>query len=370
MQFWRPRASFRRAWGLLTDFKYEQTRPDIFYGHLAADTVSLIEAVWRGATASDKEADTRSGNPTDSPVDGHTDKSPQGRNGNPTDSPVDGHTDNPPQGRSLAGTRVLDVGGGPGYFGVAFSKADATYYTCEPDVGEMAAAGIKLQSSVRGSGLDLPFLDNSFDITYSSNVAEHVPDPWRMADEMLRVTKPGGVVIYSYTVWLGPFGGHETGLWQHYVGGEFAARRYRRKHGKEPKNRWGESLFNVSAAAGLRYGWGAENPREAGRGAELLSADANGSHTGASATGAAPAADHSASETIPHAMGADALDAGAYPSSTGATPAAEFIAAFPRYHPWWAWWMVHIPGFREFAVSNLVIVLRKQGDLGGGGTDM
>ncbi|OFT87593.1 class I SAM-dependent methyltransferase [Corynebacterium sp. HMSC28B08] len=350
MQFWRPRASFRRAWGLLTDFKYEQTRPDIFYGHLAADTVSLIEAVWRGATASDKEADTRSGNPTD--------------------SPVDGHTDNPPQGRSLAGTRVLDVGGGPGYFGVAFSKADATYYTCEPDVGEMAAAGIKLQSSVRGSGLDLPFLDNSFDITYSSNVAEHVPDPWRMADEMLRVTKPGGVVIYSYTVWLGPFGGHETGLWQHYVGGEFAARRYRRKHGKEPKNRWGESLFNVSAAAGLRYGWGAENPREAGRGAELLPADANSSHTGASATGAAPAADQSASETIPRAMGADALDPGAYPSSTGATPAAEFIAAFPRYHPWWAWWMVHIPGFREFAVSNLVIVLRKQGDLGGGGTDM
>lgn len=267
LRFWRPHATFRRAWGLLSDFKYEQTRPDIFYGHLAADTVSLIESVWRGATASEEKKN----------------------------------------GRSLAGTRVLDVGGGPGYFGVAFSDADAEYFTCEPDVGEMAAAGITLQSSVRGSGLDLPFLDNSFDITYSSNVAEHVPDPWRMADEMLRVTKPGGIVIYSYTVWLGPFGGHETGLWQHYVGGEFAARRYRQKHGKEPKNRWGKTLFSVSAAAGLRYGWRVER---AGR--------------------------------------------------AESQEAAEFIAAFPRYHPWWAWWMVHIPGFREFAVSNLVLVLRKK----------
>ena len=309
LKFWRPQATFRRAWGLLSDFKYEQTRPNIFYGHLAADTVSLIAAVWRGATASDKKR---------------------------TNQP-----NQPSNGRSLAGTRVLDVGGGPGYFGVAFSEADAEYFTCEPDVGEMAAAGIKLQSSVRGSGLDLPFLDDSFDITYSSNVAEHVPDPWRMADEMLRVTKPGGIVIYSYTVWLGPFGGHETGLWEHYVGGEFAARRYRKRHGKEPKNRWGESLFDVSAADGVRYGWSTEGAGsqhhcwrhgDQKRGHQEVGSGA--SHR--SATHRAPACAATANST------------------------AEFIAAFPRYHPWWAWWAVHIPVFREFAVSNLVIVLRKK----------
>ena len=182
---------------------------------------------------------------------------------------------------------------------MAFDKAGADYYTCEPDVGEMAAAGIKLQTSVRGSGLDLPFLSDAFDVTYSSNVAEHVPDPWRMANEMLRVTKPGGVMIYSYTVWLGPFGGHETGLWQHYVGGEFAARRYEKKMGKPPKNRWGESLFNVSAADGLDYARGV------------------------------------------HGDGQQEV---------------ELVAAFPRYHPWWAWWMVRVPVLREFAVSNLVLV--------------
>ena len=38
---------------------------------------------------------------------------------------------------------------------------------------------------------------------------------------------------------------------------------------------------------------------------------------------------------------------------------AELLAAFPRYHPWWAWWMVHVPVLREFGVSNLVLVFRK-----------
>lgn len=263
LSVFRRHATLRRSFGLLSDFKYEQTRPDIFYGHLAADTVGLIRDVYagvRGLTASAAE-------------------------------------------EPLHGAKILDVGGGPGYFGVAFDKAGADYYTCEPDVGEMAAAGIKLQTSVRGSGLDLPFVSDAFDITYSSNVAEHVPDPWRMADEMLRVTKPGGVMIYSYTVWLGPFGGHETGLWQHYVGGEFAARRYEQKMGKPPKNRWGESLFNVSASEGLEYG------RKV------------------------------------HARADDS---------------ADLVAAFPRYHPWWAWWMVRVPGLREFAVSNLVLVFQKR----------
>ncbi len=261
LSVFRRRATLRRSFGLLSDFKYEQTRPDIFYGHLAEDTVGLIRDIYAG---------------------------------------VRGAGQGPDQSEPLRNTKILDVGGGPGYFGVAFDKAGADYYTCEPDVGEMAAAGIKLQTSVRGSGLDLPFLSDAFDITYSSNVAEHVPDPWRMADEMLRVTKPGGVMIYSYTVWLGPFGGHETGLWQHYVGGEFAARRYEKKMGKPPKNRWGESLFNVSAAEGLEY-------------ARKVHGES-----------------------------------------------AELVAAFPRYHPWWAWWMVRMPGLREFAVSNLVLVFQKR----------
>lgn len=250
----RQGATLRRAIGLLRDFRYEQTRPDIFYGNLATDTAKLIDAISHDVT-----------------------------------------------GLSLKNNAVLDVGGGPGYFAEAFTQRGATYVSVEPDVGEMAAAGIATQGSVRGSGLDLPFRDSTFDIVYSSNVAEHIPDPWRMGAEMLRVTRPGGVMILSYTIWLGPFGGHETGLWEHYVGGDFARDRYRRTHGHPPKNVFGTSLFDVSCTEGLR--WAAE------------------------------------------------------------VEGAELIAAFPRYHPGWAWWMVQIPVLREFAVSNLVLVLRKSGRL-------
>lgn len=253
----RRRATLRRSWGLLRDVRVEQSDPDHFYGHLAQDTVGVLGDLW----ADSGSATTSS---------------------------------------ALAGARVLDVGGGPGYFGRSFAAAGVTdYVTCEPDVGEMAAAGIQVAASVRGSGMDLPFADAVFDLSYSSNVAEHISDPWRMADEMLRVTRPGGLVVVSYTCWLGPFGGHETGLWQHYIGGEYAAQRYERTHGHPPKNRWGESLFNVSCADGLRY-----------------AARVNG-------------------------------------------VSAELVAAFPRYHPWWAWWLVNVPGVREFGVSNLVLVLRR-----------
>lgn len=254
----RRRATLKRSLGLLADFRFEQSDPDRFYGHLAEDTVGVLSDIWADAGGAASAGST-----------------------------------------SLAGTRILDVGGGPGYFARAFAAAGVdNYVTCEPDVGEMSAAGIRVAASVRGSGMDLPFADDTFDLTYSSNVAEHVPAPWRMADEMLRVTRPGGLVVYSYTCWLGPFGGHETGLWAHYIGGGYAARRYAAHHGHPPKNLWGESLFNVSCADGLRY--------------------------------------------------------------ARATQDADLVAAFPRYHPRWAWWLTRLPGLREFGVSNLVLVLRKQ----------
>ncbi len=245
------RATLRRALGLLADFRYEQPDPARFYHHLAADTAQLIAAIVR-----------------------------------------DTH------GTDLSGARILDVGGGPGYFAAEFARRKAHYITVEPDAGEMSAAGITVAASVRGSGDHLPIATNSLDVAYSSNVAEHVAHPWALGDEMLRVTRPGGLVIYSYTVWLGPFGGHETGLWQHYVGGDFARDRYTQRHGHPPKNVYGQSLFALSCAAGLDW---ARQAQERG--------------------------------------------------------AARILGAFPRYHPWWAWWVARVPGLREVATSNLVLVL-------------
>lgn len=257
-------ATLRRSLRLLRSFRFEQTEPERFYGPLAEDTAALTDALC---------ADL---------------------------------------GVQLSGSHVLDVGGGPGYFAAAFARRGAHYWGVEPDAGEMSAAGIALANAVRASGDALPFRDGQFDVVYSSNVVEHVAHPWDLAEEMWRVVRPGGLVIVSYTVWLGPFGGHETGLWQHYVGGAFARDRYERVHGHPPKNVFGTSLFAVSAAAGLRWA---------------------------------------------RTKAASASTAGA-----GANYEPVVLRAFPRYHPSWAWWVVKVPVLREFATSNLVLVLRKSAD--------
>jgi SAM-dependent methyltransferase len=242
------RATLTRSLRLLGDFRYEQRDPARFYGALAEDTAAMVSDLWR-----------------------------------------DTH------GTSPAGRTVLDVGGGPGYFAAAFAGAGLQYIGVEPDPTEMHAGPAVTDGQttyVRASGMALPFADASVDICLSSNVAEHVPQPWRLGREMLRVTRPGGLAVLSYTVWLGPFGGHEMGL-SHYLGGTRAAERYTRKHGHRPKNDYGSSLFAVSVSDGLDWA-----------------------------------------------------------ASSGA-----LVAAFPRYHPRWAWWMTRVPMMREFLVSNLVLVL-------------
>ena len=239
------RASLGRSIELFRAFRVEQTDPDRFYGALADDSVALLRR-W---------------------------------------SP-------------LAGESVLDIGGGPGYFADAFTAAGARYAGLEPDAGELTARGGVAGNMVRGSGLDLPLADDSVDIAFSSNVLEHVPDPVRMADEMLRVTRPGGVIFLSWTPWLSPWGGHETSPW-HYLGGRRAADRYARRHGHRPKNDVGRSLFPCAVGPMVRWARAVE---VAGR--------------------------------------------------------AEVLDVFPRYHPWWAHWVMAVPGLREVVSWNAVIVLR------------
>ena len=201
------------------------------------------------------------------------------------------------QYHDLSGQLMLDVGGGPGYFREAFEAAGASYVALDADVGELAGAGSIDARTVLGSGMQLPFRDAAVDVCYSSNVLEHVEHPWRMAAEMVRVTRPGGLVFISYTTWWGPWGGHETAPW-HYLGGRRARRRYARRHGHEPKTKFGESLFAVSVADGLRWARGQKE--------------------------------------------------------------ADVVHVLPRYNPWWSRWLLHVPVVREVVTWNLVLVLRKR----------
>jgi len=237
-----PADGLRRSLALFRAFRVEQSDPDRFYGTLATDSARQVG-----------------------------------------------------QFVDLAGLTLLDVGGGPGYFAAAFRAAGATYLAVDASLGELSAREPPGPATVLGSGLALPIRDGAVDVCYSSNVLEHVADPTAMLAEMLRVTRPGGTVFVSYTLWLSPWGGHETSPW-HYLGGAYAARRYERRHGHPPKNVYGTSLFPLSAGAVLRW---ARCQRD-----------------------------------------------------------AEVVAAFPRYHPRWGHWIMVVPGFRELLSWNLAIVLR------------
>jgi SAM-dependent methyltransferase len=152
----------------------------------------------------------------------------------------------------LAGMSVADFGGGPGYYSEAFRRAGATSVVVDADLDEIRLHGRRTAGSLVARAEQPPFADGTFDIAFSSNLLEHVRDLGAVADQMLRVVRPGGYGVFSYTIWLGPWGGHETSPW-HYLGGHRAARRYRRKQGGPPKNVYGTSMFPASVRDGLTW---------------------------------------------------------------------------------------------------------------------
>ena len=239
------RADLARSLRLFRAFHREQADPDFFYGLLARDTVGQLRTY-----------------------------------------------------ADLDQALLVDVGGGPGYFADALREAGARAVCVDVDAVEMRARGGAMPTdAILGTALQLPLRTGSVDLCFSSNVLEHVPDPARMADEMVRVTRPGGIVFLSYTNWLSPWGGHETSPW-HYLGGHRAARRYERRFGRRPKNVYGENMFGVSVAAAIRWA--------------LRQAE------------------------------------------------ADVVDIVPRYLPAWAKPVVRIPVLREFLTWNLVLVLRKR----------
>src|SRR6202035_332733 len=97
----------------------------------------------------------------------------------------------------LTGARVIDIGGASGYVGDAMVDAGASALTVEYDWDQIVEHGRRLQHGVQGNGLSLPIFDAAFDVAYSSNVLEHVPDAQQMLREMVRVVCPGGVVFVN-----------------------------------------------------------------------------------------------------------------------------------------------------------------------------
>ena len=104
------------------------------------------------------------------------------------------------------GERVLDIGSGLG--GAARLLASAV--GCRVDCIEMSpdyCAGAVLLNRLtglddlievhRGSALELPFADDSFDVVWMQNVGMNIADKRTLYSEIARVLKPGGRYVFQ-----------------------------------------------------------------------------------------------------------------------------------------------------------------------------
>jgi SAM-dependent methyltransferase len=102
------------------------------------------------------------------------------------------------------GDRVLDVGSGTGALAVTAAAIESVQVTgIERSPAYVRYAGDNAEADgVRfeiGDAMSLPFSDDAFDRTLSMLVLNFVPDPAAALRQMIRVTRPGGVVAAA--VW-------------------------------------------------------------------------------------------------------------------------------------------------------------------------
>jgi len=101
------------------------------------------------------------------------------------------------------GTKVLDVGCGIGGSTRILAKDygfEATGITISPKqvqrATELTPEGVSAKFQV-DNALDLSFPDNSFDVVWSIEAGPHMPDKSKYAQEMMRVLKPGGILVVA-----------------------------------------------------------------------------------------------------------------------------------------------------------------------------
>jgi SAM-dependent methyltransferase len=87
--------------------------------------------------------------------------------------------------------RVLDLGCGVGH---SFAEL-APRETVGVDIDAEALEGQRRETVVADMR-DLPFEDGSFASVISVHSVEHVPDPERILDEVVRVLEPGGTAVF------------------------------------------------------------------------------------------------------------------------------------------------------------------------------
>lgn len=101
-----------------------------------------------------------------------------------------------------AGQKVLDLACGTGNTALAAARrrAQVTATDIVPELVDVARARAQaeqlegIEFHIGNSSPTIPFADGTFDVVLSSFGASFFPDHQRVVDELLRVTRPGGVI--------------------------------------------------------------------------------------------------------------------------------------------------------------------------------
>lgn len=104
------------------------------------------------------------------------------------------------------GQAAIDVCAGTGDWTIALAEAvgptgkvvglDFSLEMLKHSYPKIAAAGVEKQSSmIHGNAMDLPYEENTFDYSTIGFALRNVPDIRKVLSEMMRVIKPGGLVV-------------------------------------------------------------------------------------------------------------------------------------------------------------------------------
>lgn len=116
------------------------------------------------------------------------------------------------------GVKILDVAAGTGTSAASYASEGAEVVAADFSDGMMEAGRRRFPdlTFVHADAMNLPFLDDEFDVTTISYGLRNVQDPDKALSEMFRVTKPGGKIViaeFSRPTWA-PF----RALYHFYIG--------------------------------------------------------------------------------------------------------------------------------------------------------
>jgi len=119
---------------------------------------------------------------------------------------------------------LLDAGCGTGWFSQRAVERGARVYSM--DLGSNLLKEVEKKCNTKkiiGSVLSIPLNDNTFDYVISTEVIEHTPEPAKAVSELIRVARPGGIVIitvpnknWKFSLWVAnilkirPYEGYEN----------------------------------------------------------------------------------------------------------------------------------------------------------------